>query len=39
MTKHILSSRHHISADLDTVWDFFSRADNLGRITPRSMGF
>ncbi len=39
MTKHILSSRPHIAADLDTVWDFFSRAENLGRITPRSMGF
>ena len=39
MTKHILSSRHHVSADPQTVWDFFSRAQNLGRITPRSMGF
>jgi NADH dehydrogenase len=39
MTKHILTSRHHVPADIDRVWDFFSRADNLGRITPRSMGF
>ena len=39
MAKHILTSRHHIPADIDTVWDFFSRADNLGRITPRSVGF
>ena len=39
MTKHILSSRHQVAADIDTVWDFFSRAENLGRITPRSMGF
>jgi NADH dehydrogenase len=39
MTKHILSSRHHVASDLDRVWDFFSRAQNLGRITPRSMGF
>lgn len=39
MTKHILSSRHHIPADVETVWDFFARAENLGRITPRSMGF
>lgn len=39
MTKHILSSRHHIPADLDRVWDFFSSAANLGRITPRAMGF
>ena len=39
MTKHILSSRHHVPADLDRVWDFFSRAENLGRVTPSSMGF
>jgi len=39
MTKHILSSRQHVAADLDTVWDFFSRAENLGRITPRAMRF
>jgi uncharacterized protein YbjT (DUF2867 family)/ligand-binding SRPBCC domain-containing protein len=39
MTKHILSSRHHIPADVETVWEFFSRAENLGRITPRSMSF
>ncbi len=39
MTKHILSSRHHVASDQETVWEFFSRAENLGRITPRSMGF
>ena len=39
MTKHILSSSHTIAADIDKVWDFFSRAENLGRITPRSMDF
>ncbi len=39
MTKHVLSSRHHIPADIDRVWDFFSRAQNLGRVTPRSVGF
>jgi uncharacterized protein YbjT (DUF2867 family)/ligand-binding SRPBCC domain-containing protein len=39
MTKHILNSTHTISADIDRVWDFFSRAENLGRITPRSMSF
>ena len=39
MTKHILSSRHHVASDLDTVWEFFSRAENLGRVTPRSVGF
>ena len=39
MTKHILSSRHLVPADIDRVWDFFSRAQNLGRVTPRSVGF
>ena len=39
MTKHILSSSHTVPADLEQVWDFFSRAENLGRITPRSMDF
>lgn len=39
MTKHILSSSHVVHADPDRVWDFFSRAQNLGRITPRSMSF
>ncbi len=39
MKKHILTSSHVVPADLDRVWQFFSRADNLGRITPRSMSF
>ena len=39
MTKHILSSRHHVPANIDRVWDVFSRAENLGRLTPSSMGF
>ncbi len=39
MRKHILTSRHEIPASVERVWDFFSRAENLGRITPRSMGF
>lgn len=39
MTKHILNSSHLVPADQDRVWDFFSRAQNLGRITPRSMSF
>jgi NADH dehydrogenase len=39
MTKHILSSRQHVPAELATVWDFFSRPQNLGRITPRAMDF
>jgi NADH dehydrogenase len=28
-----------VPASLDTVWEFFSRAENLGRVTPRSMSF
>jgi NADH dehydrogenase len=28
-----------VQADLDTVWRFFSSASNLGRVTPRSVGF
>mgnify|MGYP001824047174 CR=1 FL=1 len=39
MTSHTLSSRQYVASDLDTVWDFFSRAENLGRVTPRSMAF
>ncbi len=39
MKKHVLSGSHTIAADIDTVWEFFSRAENLGRITPRSMDF
>jgi hypothetical protein len=34
MTKHTLDSTHIVKADLERVWDFFSRARNLGRITP-----
>jgi uncharacterized protein YbjT (DUF2867 family)/ligand-binding SRPBCC domain-containing protein len=39
MPKQILTSSHIVRADLERVWDFFSRAENLGRITPRSMDF
>ncbi len=28
-----------VPADIDTVWSFFSHPENLGRITPASMGF
>ena len=28
-----------VPADLDRVWAFFSRPENLGRITPASMDF
>jgi uncharacterized protein YbjT (DUF2867 family)/ligand-binding SRPBCC domain-containing protein len=39
MTQQTLQSSHLVRSDLDTVWEFFSNARNLGRITPRSMGF
>ena len=39
MTKHILTSSHVVPAEIERVWDFFSRAENLGRVTPRSMSF
>lgn len=39
MTRHLLRSSHLVPADIDRVWGFFSDASNLGRITPRSMGF
>jgi uncharacterized protein YbjT (DUF2867 family)/ligand-binding SRPBCC domain-containing protein len=37
--KHTLQSTQTVPADPDRVWQFFSNAANLGRITPRSMGF
>jgi uncharacterized protein YbjT (DUF2867 family)/ligand-binding SRPBCC domain-containing protein len=39
VTRHTLHSTHLVKADPDTVWSFFSDPRNLGRITPRSMGF
>ena len=39
MSKHTLQSSHIVAAPLARVWEFFSSAANLGRITPRSMGF
>ena len=39
MAKHTLHSSHIVKADPERVWSFFSSARNLGRITPRSMGF
>lgn len=29
----------HLPVDLYTAWDFFSKPDNLARITPKHMGF
>ena len=39
MAKHTLHSTHIVKADAERVWAFFSDARNLGRITPRSMGW
>lgn len=39
MAKHTLHSSHIVKAEPERVWSFFSSARNLGRITPRSMGF
>lgn len=39
MSKRIITSSQVVHADPDRVWGFFSRASNLGRITPSSVGF
>jgi uncharacterized protein YbjT (DUF2867 family)/ligand-binding SRPBCC domain-containing protein len=39
MSMHTLRSTQTVPADARRVWDFFSSATNLGRITPGSMGF
>jgi NADH dehydrogenase len=39
MAPHTLHSTHIVSADAERVWAFFSNARNLGRVTPRSMGW
>jgi NADH dehydrogenase len=39
MRTHVLTSSQVVPADIGRVWDFFSSARNLGRITPRSTGF
>lgn len=39
MTTHRLSARQFIARPIDEVFAFFSRPENLGRITPASMGF
>ena len=39
MTKRTLRCSQIVPADADAVWRFFSSARNLGRVTPRSMGF
>lgn len=39
MSTHRLSASQFIARPIDEVFDFFSRPENLGRITPSSMGF
>ena len=39
MADHVLTARLHLAAPRDRVFDFFSRAENLGRITPPEMAF
>ena len=39
MSIHRLSASQFIARPIEEVFDFFSRPENLGRITPASMGF
>lgn len=39
MATHTLHSTHLVKAEPERVWRFFSNAQNLGRVTPRSMGW
>ncbi len=39
MTTHTLVASQVIPVDVDRAWSFFSRPENLGRITPSSMAF
>lgn len=39
MSFHQISDLHYIPADLDTVWGFISRPENLKVITPEELGF
>ena len=39
MTLHHLHAEMLVDRPIDGVFSFFSRAENLGRITPRSLGF
>lgn len=36
---YTIRASQFVPADVDTVWQSFSRPENLGRITPASMGF
>jgi ligand-binding SRPBCC domain-containing protein len=39
MTDHVLTASVRLAAPRGRVFDFFSRAENLGRITPPEMAF
>jgi NADH dehydrogenase len=39
MTSHRLRASQTVDRPIDEVFDFFSRPENLGRITPPAMGF
>jgi uncharacterized protein YbjT (DUF2867 family)/ligand-binding SRPBCC domain-containing protein len=39
MSTHRLSASQFVARPIEEVFAFFSRPDNLGRITPASMGF
>lgn len=39
MTTHTIRTSQHIDRSLAEVFDFFSRPENLARLTPRGLGF
>ena len=39
MGYYILKKEQTVNADIKTVWDFVSRPENLGKITPNYMKF
>ncbi|MFT3936973.1 MAG: SRPBCC family protein [Chitinophagaceae bacterium] len=39
MAVYTIRAVQQIPADINTVWDFFSRPDNLQQITPKSLDF
>lgn len=36
---HTIRRKQILKADVDTIWDFISRPDNLGKITPPGLNF
>lgn len=39
MGYYILKKEQTLNADIKTIWDFVSRPENLGKITPNYMNF